>query len=145
MDGKTTRELEEILAHTESEAELDAYLEKEEIVPENTDFASCYLEMPEVRQADRADLIRKSGIERTYAYQILNGIRPHPSRDRIIALCLAAELDEAETSHCLKAGHCADLYPRRKRDAILLFALHHHMNALETDDLLYEYGEKALN
>lgn len=46
-----------------------------------------------VNKLELSDVVKKSDIPATYAYGILNGSRRNPSRDRVIALCIACEMD----------------------------------------------------
>ena len=58
-----------------------------------------------------AELMRRSRINRNYGYNIINGKRVNPSRDKVLALCIAACLSVGETQETLaaaKAGVPAD-------------------------------------
>ena len=144
MDQQTTFELEKVLQRIGTGGELEAYLEAPGTLSPYRTFAEFFLSLPETAAADRAELIRKSGLERTYAYQILNGTRPKPGRDKILRLCLAAGLSPAKTRKALEAGGEAPLYSRNRRDAILTFALQKHCSVEDTVLLLDSFGETPL-
>ena len=85
----------------------------------------------------------RSGIARTYYYQILDGTR-HPGRDKVIILCLAAELSLDQTQKGLiLAGH-NPLYARSKRDAVLIYAIRKKMTLVAANDLLDQFDEQML-
>ncbi|MDY4976938.1 MAG: protein kinase [Clostridia bacterium] len=98
----------------------------------------------EQKHLKKSDIIRKSGIERTYGYQLLNGTKK-PSRDKMIQLCMGAELSFDETQIALKQTGFMELYPRVKRDCILIYAIKSHKTVMETDELLLQFKEPELN
>lgn len=144
MDAKTTSELQEILKHTDSESQLMDVLNNEKMIPEDMTFSDYFFTLPGVSEMTKADIVKRSGIERTYAYQILNNTRKNPSKDKIIALCLAAHTDLDQARRALKIAGCPDLYVRNRRDAIITYAFHHHLEPQDTDDLLDEFHEHLL-
>ncbi len=90
-----------------------------------------------------SDVIKKSRIERTYCYQILNG-RKKPGRDKLIAIALALSLNLEETQRLLEAAKEGILYAKSKRDSVLIFALNNKMTVLDTNFLLSQYSESEL-
>lgn len=85
----------------------------------------------------RSDVVRDSGLERTYIYQIFNGEKK-PSRDKLIAIAFGLHLSVEETQRMLKLGGCSELYPRVARDAVILFAINREQGIREADRLLYD-------
>lgn len=98
----------------------------------------------EQKHLKKSEIIRKSCIERTYGYQLLNGTKK-PSRDKMIQLCMGAELSFDETQIALKQTGFMELYPRIKRDCILIYAIKSHKTVMETDELLLQFKEPELN
>ena len=90
-----------------------------------------------------ADVIRDSGLTKSYVHQIFNGEKK-PSRDKLIAIAFGLRLNAEETQRMLKLGGCSELYPRTERDALILFAIFHGKNISDTDDDLYERGFDTL-
>lgn len=144
MNKDTTAFLEEKLIQTDNEEELDAYLESEGTLMPYDTFHVYYLELVRRKDLDLTELIHASGIERTYCYQIFNGRRLHPGRDKIIRLCLVAKLSVRETQRALKIADEAVLYVRNSRDAVIMYALQKGMSCEETDLLLDRHKEEAL-
>lgn len=91
----------------------------------------------------RAHVIRNSGLEKAYGFQIFNGEKK-PSRDKLIALAFGMNLNEEETQRMLKLGGCSELYPRTERDALILFNIQHGKSIDETESDLYERGLDTL-
>lgn len=92
----------------------------------------------------KSDVIRKANLDKNYAYQIFNGTKTNPSRDKIIMLAHGMELSLEETRKLLKICHLADLYVRDPRDSIIIFSLMHHQTLLETNELLYDFSLNIL-
>ena len=98
-----------------------------------------------------ADIIRDSGLDRKYAYAVANDTR-NANRDKIIALCFAAGMNQDEMNHALiYAGHNA-LYARNKRDAIIILAINskcrgdkEYVTATDLSIFIDEQGQEPLD
>lgn len=106
-------------------------------------FPEYFRSLPKVQETTDTALIEQSGIERSYYYQIMKGKR-HPSRDKILRLCIGAGLTLRETTRALELSENAPLYPKSRRDIIITVAINQSATVIDTNLLLYEYGEKAL-
>lgn len=123
-----------------------------DILDQNKDiaFESLFEELPnltfpllletfcEKQQMKKSELILKTTLDRTYAYQIMNGTKL-PSQDKVLQLCLALNLDLHDTNLLLTLSHNQSLYPKIKRDALIIFAISHHYSVMQTNELLEEY------
>ena len=118
-----TSSLSEHTGHTSFEEYMTAYLKEHHI--------------------SESELIQSSQIQRNYAYQILNGSK-NPGREKVLALCLAAGMNYEETQRALTLAGWGKLYPRRKEDSVIIFAIERGLTVLQTNELLYEECEKAL-
>ncbi|OPL09082.1 MAG: hypothetical protein AVO33_07500 [delta proteobacterium ML8_F1] len=135
-----TEELDEILKHSSS---IDSYLEEFNFVFKEMAFKE-YMESLLLKYNMRvADIIKKTEIDRTYAYQIVAGNR-RASRDKLlqIALAVCRELEEVQT--LLKVSGYSPLYTKVKRDTIIKYGIEKHLEVSEINQLLYEYYEKPL-
>ena len=140
MLEKSTGELLAALKGIHDEKALGTYLEGTD---EAFAFAAYFSALLEEKGLERSDVVFDSGISRTYAYQILQGIRK-PGREKVLALCIAAKLTVEETQRALTVAGAGALYPRHKRDAILLYALGNGLTVVETNLLLFENGQAAM-
>ena len=84
-------------------------------------------------------VIKLSGIERTYGHQLFNGTRK-PSRDKVIQLAFGFGLDVEETQALLRIAQKNELYPKMKRDAAILHCLNNKKTIFETQSVLQELG-----
>ena len=138
-----TGDLMNILNQIESPEHLDAYIQELEQGDGDLSFSDWFSSLPEVTETGSVAMIKRSGIARTYYYQILDGTR-HPGRDKVIILCLAAELSLDQTQKGLiLAGH-NPLYARSKRDAVLIYAIRKKMTLVAANDLLDQFDEQML-
>mgnify|MGYP002510272295 CR=1 FL=1 len=140
MEGKTTDELwHEIKAATNIEDYLTA---------NQDNLLTCTLSqhlalLLSQRGLSRAEVVRGSLLDRAYVYQIFSGEKK-PSRDKLIALAFGLRLTSAETQRLLKLSCNRELYPRDKRDALILFALQQGQTILEANESLFSHGLAAL-
>lgn len=138
---KSTMELMELLKTTKNISQFMDSVE-DELIPEQN--AGEYLnEAMEKRHLKKSEVIRKSGLDRGYAYDILSG-KKEPSRDKVLALCIAMELDVEEVQTLLKSTGYPILYARVERDSIILFALQNKLPLNDINELLYEMGHGCI-
>ncbi|MBS6797562.1 MAG: hypothetical protein KH215_08005, partial [Coprobacillus sp.] len=93
---------------------------------------------------NEADIIRKSGLERTYAYKIIRGEKGKNAKDKIYRLALAMNLIQKETNHLLSLNNAGDLYPHNARDLILLNGLLKKQTVEEVNIELYNHDLEPL-
>lgn len=133
---KTTNELQNEIRKADS---IESYLHinRDEMM-DNT-VAVVLKQIIEQKKLKKADIIRKSGINEIYAYQIFSG-KKEPSRDKVIALCFGMELNIDEVQTVLKHTNYPQLYARDQRDSIILFCIEQKKNVIDCNNMLYEYG-----
>ena len=97
----------------------------------------------EKRGITKSALAKQSGMSEIYVHQIFAG-RRNPSRSRLICLCfgLGATLDE--TQELLRLAGLAPLYPRIRRDAIIIYGLVNSVGLHELNDKLFTEDEETL-
>lgn len=89
------------------------------------------------KSISRADVVRNSLLDKAYVYQIFSGEKT-PSRDKLIAIAFGLNLSDDETQQMLKLSGNRELYAKDKRDAVILFSLHHKKSIYETNELLFK-------
>ena len=91
----------------------------------------------------KAALARLSGMSEVYLHQVFAG-RRNPSRSRLLCLCFGLDATVEETQLLLKhCGH-AQLYPKNRRDAIILYGLANNMDLFDVNDKLFRENEETL-
>ena len=143
MDKSTTGKLAEVLATIDNTQDMEKFMEQPKVTDSFKTFPEYYRSLPRVKETMDSTLIELSGIERSYYYQIMKGKR-HPSRDKILRLCIGAGLTLRETTRALELSENAPLYPKSRRDIIITVAINQSATVIDTNLLLFEYGEKAL-
>ena len=142
-EESTTSNLAKVLTNIDSAQEMEQYLELPEVVNSCQTFPEYFRSLTAVREMDTGELIRGSGLERSYYYQVMKGTRS-PGRDKVLRLCLAAGLNLRETTRALELSGNAVLYPRKRRDIILTVAVNQMADVDDTNLLLFKYGERPL-
>ena len=143
MDEKNTRELEDVLKKTKHTDALETYLDRLPDEAPHTAFRDYFQSLDAVKKTDASDIIAKSGIERTYYYQLMNGTR-NPGRDKILVLSIAASLSLKEIQRGLAIAGQGGLYAKNRRDAIIIFCIERKLSNTDTNELLEQFGETLL-
>ena len=141
--GITTDNLLNQLSSMNTLSELQNFTENTETAGFKLNFYEYLADLIQTSPLSLSELIRKSGIQRNYAYQIINGVK-RPGRDKVLALCLALSLPLEETQRALTIAEENVLYPKNKRDSIIIFCINQEKSVQETNDLPYELNEEPI-
>lgn len=124
---------------------IDEYLEKNEEYLNNISLPSELCRLLEKNGLKKSDVIAASGITVTYGYDLFSGYKnKKPSRNIILALSLAMQLDISQTQRLLKISGNGALYPRIPRDSVIMFAIKNSLSRSKTDDLLNKRGMETI-
>lgn len=133
MNEKNTDTLQQELMSTNN---LDRFLTENDASFRDVPLQEAIQCIFDEKGMSKAQLAKQSGISEVYLHQLFSG-RRFPSRSRLLCLCfgLGATVDEAQS--LLQQARHAPLYSRDRRDAIIIFALSHHMTLFEANDKLF--------
>lgn len=92
----------------------------------------------------KSDVIERANLDKNYAYQIFNGNKTNPSRDKLIMLAFGMKLNLAETRKLLKLCNTADLYARSPRDSIIIFCIMKGKNLITCNEYLSDFSLEIL-
>ena len=127
----------ELLALLFKERNLEHFLKRNESAYLTTSFSDylndwCkeHLEVPE-------QVIRRANLEKSYGHQLFSGKR-NPSRDTVLQLAFAMKADLAQAQEMLKIARRSLLYPRIKRDTVIIYCLHNHISLVDTEIILQD-------
>ena len=95
------------------------------------------------KQLKKSEVVRRSMLG-NYAYNIMNGDRKKPERDKLIMLCFGLTLTADEANRLLKMSSNGELYLRNPRDSVIIFSLDRKKSVIEANQLLYEMGFDVL-
>ena len=138
---KNTDELMNKLRSAEEINDLDSFLHDD--LSDTEDFKTYIKNVMEEKNITPPELQKKSRIDRTYLYQILDG-RRNPGRDKVIMLSIGTGLDLKNVQRALKTAGCSILYPKNRRDSILIFGIDSGESVAGINLLLERYGEAPL-
>ena len=95
------------------------------------------------RPLSKAALAKQSGMSEVYLHQVFAGRRT-PSRSRLLCLCFGLSATLEETQELLKQCGLAQLYPKSRRDAIILYGIANGMDLFSVNDKLFAENEETL-
>jgi len=91
-----------------------------------------------------AKAARRGQMSESYLYKINQGVKTNISRDKVIQICFGFGLDCNESETLMRAANANPLYPRIRRDSIILFCLENGKSVIECDRMLDEAGEDTI-
>lgn len=91
----------------------------------------------------KSNIINKADFSYCYFYDVING-RKIPGKDKIIRLILTMNLSVDDCQEALRLSGRSSLYPRIKRDSIIIYAINQGLTVYQTSELLIKCGEDAL-
>ena len=91
----------------------------------------------------RADVVRASGLNGTFVYDVFAG-KSRLGRDHALMLAFGLGCDLRETQRLLRLDGVSELWPKVRRDAILIWCVKQGFTRSQADDELYRLGEKTL-
>ncbi len=140
MIKKPTNELMESLNSSPS---IDNYLQKEQDYLISASLSVYLNQLITDKDLAKSQVIKDAELNEIYGYQIFSGKRM-PSRDKLIALAFGMSLSLDETQQLLKYAGFSPLYPKNKRDSIIIWGINHHFNICKTNEDLYNQEEETL-
>ena len=146
MENKRTTELLNLLSSEGSESYFKKYAPEWEEMSGYTNlkdyFNAYFSNHPDITPAE---VIKRSDLDRGYAYQILNGTKKHPGKYKLVLLCLCAGMTLKETQRALTISGCSVLYPKITCDAALIICINNGYNTmLQVMDFFNENGLNPL-
>ena len=127
----------ELLALLFKERNLEQFLQRNEsayLTASFSDYLNAWckkhVEVPE-------QVIRRANLEKSYGHQLFSGKR-NPSRDTVLQLAFAMDADLPQAQEMLRSARRSPLYPRIKRDAVLIYCLHNHISLVDAQIILQD-------
>ena len=120
------RDIEQFLQRDESSFLLPTFAEY------MTDWCKKHDQVPE-------KVILRANLDKSYGHQLFSGKR-NPSRDTVLQMAFAIGADLPQAQEMLKIARKSILYPRVKRDAVIIYCLHNSISLTDTEIILYDLG-----
>ena len=140
MNHKSTDDLQQALLAT---ADLDRFLEENQEKFLHEDVPALLNRIYQSKSISKAALAKQAGMSSVYLHQVFSGRRT-PSRNRMICICLGMGATLEETQEILKCCGMGLLYPKDRRDAIIIYGLLHNQGLFEVNDKLFCEQEDTL-
>lgn len=122
---------------------LDNYFSDNDDSFVNEDIKEFWGNIISKNARSKSSIINKADFSYCYFYDIING-RKMPTKDKVIRLALAMKMNLDECQKALKLSGRSALYPRLRRDSILIYAIENQLTIFRCDELLEKYGEECL-
>ena len=140
MQDKSTDDLRQELMES---PDLEQYLAENDAFFSSKDAAAMLNQPFKKCGLSKAALAKRSGMSDIYLHQIFSG-RRNPSRSRLLCLCIGLGASLEETQELLKLCGLAQLYPKLRRDAIIIYGLTHRLSLFSINDSLFSSDEETL-
>ncbi len=93
----------------------------------------------------RQDVLIKADLPQKYGYKLLSGESHTTNRDKILRICFAMEMTLKEAQRTLKLYGMNELYPKARRDVVLIVALGQKVYDIDrVNELLKQEGMAPL-
>ena len=132
MIKKPTDELMDALNQSSS---IEEYINKQQDYMIDSTISDYLNQLLNEKSLKKSAVIKNSELNEIYGYQIFSGKRI-PSRDRLISIAFGMGLSLDEAQALLKYAGFAPLYPKQKRDSLLIWGISHQFSIYQINDLL---------
>ncbi len=88
----------------------------------------------------RKQIAFEMNVDPSYIHHIFSG-KKNPSRERLLAIARAMNLNLEETQYLLRYGGYGILYPRNPFDSVVISAIEHELTFKEMNEFLKQLGE----
>ena len=129
--------LEQLLKSSTPEAYLD------DAPTDERSLAEYLTDLTREKGLKRAEVVRSSALNPTFAYQLYKGTR-RAGRDNVIRLAFGACCTLREAQRMLRHAGVSELYCKDRRDAVIIYCIDKGYTLAECDDELYRLGVDTL-
>lgn len=140
MSKKNTDDL---LKELKNNCEIESYINTNSMAFIYHTISDFWYETCEKSKMSKSNIINKSEFNYSFFYDVING-RKIPTRDKIIRLALTMKLDFEDCQQALRLSDKALLYPKIKKDSIIIYAINNSLTIFECNELLKKFNEEIL-
>ncbi len=143
-DGQYAVDTEELLRLLKDTRSIEGFYQQTGESLSDLSTSEYLAQLMEQHGLQKQEVIEKANLERSSGYQIFSG-RRNPKRDSLLRIALVMKLSLGETQRLLKIAQRGELYPKNRRDAAIVYCIHHGLNLIDTEMLLEGIGEPLLS
>lgn len=140
------KQTDELLKELGNTSDINQYLStnRDELIEQNV---AKYLNelLKKKENLTKSKIIKSTSLSESYIYDIFRGEKSNPSRNKLLQIAFAMSLDLETTQKLLKIAKVGILYPRIKRDSIIIFALNKNLDFFECENLLEQAEVEGLS
>lgn len=122
---------------------LAEYLTEHKNIFVNEDVESFWRKIIQSKNLSKTHIINESDFSYCYFYEVISG-RKSPTKDKVVRLALTLNMTVEECQQALRISGRSVLYPKSRRDSILIYSIEHGMTVMQCNSLLNDYGEEEL-
>lgn len=140
MNDKSSPSTSSLLRFLAKTPSMDQALERLE---DEADLIKYLYQLLSYADLDIPGLAERICASKAFVYQIFGGIRK-PGREILLRIAFAIGLPLDETQKLLALGRRGSLYPRMRRDFVIIYALQHGFTLEQADEALRSVQEEPL-
>lgn len=126
-----------------STPDLDQFLAQHDGAFQTRSVSEYIEQLFKKKTVTKSTLAKRSAVSEVFLHQVFSG-RRNPSRNRLLCLCFGLSASLEETQTLLKQCGYAQLYPKNRRDAIIIYGILHNEDLFDINDKLYAENEESL-
>ena len=144
--GKTTGTLTEILRGTSPESVSEYFSDNgASLINGEKPFAEFVRKVLKEKSISQQQVFLSADISEGYGYKLISGEKHTVRRDIILRICFAGKFTLDEAQKALTLYGFAPLYPKLRRDAVLIIAFNFGIyDVFAVDELLINHGFEPL-
>lgn len=140
---KDTSELMKILENT-TPGGMEMF-ETQYLSNKSISFSDYISELMQKKGLKRQNIIIMANLPQKYGYKLLSGETHTTNRDKILRICFSMKMSLKEVQTALKLYGMSELYPKIKRDAMIIVAFNNKMYSVdEVSKWLVQNDEQPL-
>jgi len=116
--------------------DIQIFLQENETYITNPTLSEHLKKLLSLKDMKRQDVINNAQLDSNYINQLFSGHRTKPSRNQTLSLAFGFGLNNEETDRLLKIAGVGALYPKNKRDAVIIHSLETGKSITQTNEIL---------
>ncbi len=129
----STAPLSEILKNAK---DINVFLKENQLSITDPTLSEHLNQLLSLKGLKRQDVINNAQLDSNYVNQLFTGRKKNPGRNQILSLAFGFGLNNEETARLLKISGVGALYPKNKRDAVIIHSLENGKSITQANEIL---------